>query len=50
MVEDVDDSDVDDSFLHIAFIAQIITNPINIITHAHLEYAEVCKISKRFIK
>jgi len=43
MMEDVEDSDVDDDILNFAFMAQTFQDPIDIIVHAHLEYADVYK-------
>ena len=41
MLEDVDDSDVDDDILNVAFMAMTLQDPIDIVVHAHFEYAEV---------
>ena len=42
-MEDIDDSNVDDDILHMAFKVQIIKNLIDIPVHAHLEYAKAYK-------
>jgi hypothetical protein len=48
MLEDVDDSDVDDDILNVAFIAHTIQDPIGIMVHAHFEHAELLNDPVKF--